>query len=81
AEADPALERAVERMKAARDATAGALGLDPGVLASRAVLTAAARALLAGRPSGPEELAAAAGISRWRAALLAEGASRVRSSG
>jgi len=57
-------------MKKQRDRTARALGLDPGVLASRAVLTAAARALLLERPSSPERLAAAAGISRWRAGLL-----------
>ena len=71
AEADPELERTVEQMKKQRDRTARALGLDPGVLASRAVLTAAARALLLERPSSPERLAAAAGISRWRASLLA----------
>ena len=46
AEADPALEREVERLKKERDRKAAALALDPGVLASRAVLTAAARALL-----------------------------------
>ncbi len=53
-----------------RDRKAAALGLDPGVLASRAVLTATAHVLLADRPSSPERLAAAAGISRWRAELL-----------
>lgn len=67
---DPALEQAVERLKANRDRTARELGLDPGVLASRAVLTAVARALVAARPSSPERLAVAAGISRWRAELL-----------
>jgi len=70
-EADPELERAVERMKKERDRKAQALGLDPGVLAPRSVLTAAARALLVERPSNPERLAAVAGISLWRAGLLA----------
>jgi ribonuclease D len=69
-EADPALERAVEKLKKERDRKAAALGLDPGVLASRAVLTAAARALLSERPASPERLAATSGISRWRAELL-----------
>jgi ribonuclease D len=70
AEADPALERVVEELKRERDRKAKALGLSPDVLASRAVLTAAARALLLERPPSPEHLAAAAGISRWRAELL-----------
>ena len=70
AEVDPALERAIEKMKNVRDRKAAALELDPGILASRSVLTAAAHALLADRPSSPERLAAAAGISRWRAELL-----------
>lgn len=67
---DPALDRAVEALKKERDRKAKALGLDPGVVASRAVLAAAARTLLSGRPSGPEQLAAAAFISRWRAEIL-----------
>ena len=80
-EADPELDRAVERLKAERDRKARELGLDPGVLASRAVLTAAARALLGERPSTPERLAASAGISLWRAGLLAGGAGALRTSG
>jgi ribonuclease D len=80
-ETDSALERAVEALKKERDRTAKALGLDPGVVASRAVLAAAARALLSGRPSGPGPLAAAAGISRWRAGLLVDGTSAVKTSG
>jgi len=71
AEADPALERAVERLKKERDRKAAALKLDPGVLASRVVLTAAARALLDGVPLSADRLAARAGISHWRARLLA----------
>ena len=70
AEADPALERAVERLRKERDRKAHALKLDPGVLASRGVLTAAARALLAGVPPSPERLAGRAGISLWRAEIL-----------
>jgi ribonuclease D len=70
AHADPALERMVQRMKEVRDRTARELGLDPGILASRAVLTAAARALLVERPSSPARLAEASGISRWRAERL-----------
>lgn len=71
ADADPALEQTVQRMKEVRDRKARELGLDPGVLASRAVLTSAARAIIVLRPSDPGSLAAAAGISRWRAELLA----------
>ena len=43
AETDPALEREVDALKKMRDAKAVALALDPGVLGSRAALTAAAR--------------------------------------
>ncbi len=71
AEADPALEREVEKLKKGRDRKAATLKLDPGVLASRAVLTAAARALLDGVPLSADRLAARAGISHWRARLLA----------
>jgi ribonuclease D len=71
AEADPALEREVEKLKKERDRKAAALKLDPSVLASRAVLTAAARALLDGVPLSADRFAARAGISRWRARLLA----------
>ncbi len=68
--ADAALERMVESLKKGRDRTAAVLGLDPSVLASRAVLTTAARALLLDPSADPARLAAAAGISRWRAELL-----------
>ena len=70
AEADPALERAVERLRRERDRKAHALKLDPGVLASRGALTAVARAVLDGVPLSPERLAARSGISRWRAEIL-----------
>ena len=61
-------------LKSRRDAVAARLGLDPGVLASRAALVDVARAeLVAGRPLPPADLTAATGLSRWKAALLAEG--------
>jgi ribonuclease D len=70
--ADPALERAVEELKKTRDVRAKTLGLDPGVLASRALLTAAARARLeAGRGLDAAALAGVTGMSRWRAEILA----------
>jgi ribonuclease D len=71
AQSDPALEREVEKLKKVRDRKAAALKLDPGVLASRGVLTAAARAFLDGVPLSADRLAARAGISHWRARLLA----------
>jgi ribonuclease D len=71
---EPALERAVNALKARRDAVALRLGLDPGVLASRAALVDVARAeLAAGRRLPAEDLTAATGLSRWKAALLANG--------
>jgi ribonuclease D len=72
-EPDPALEREVEKLKKKRDERAAALGLDPGVLASRAALTAAARVALAGGRLTPDALVAEADFSRWRAELLAAG--------
>ncbi len=68
---EPALERAVEELKKTRDARAKTLGLDPGVLASRALLVAAARARLdAGRALDGAALARETGMSRWRAEIL-----------
>ncbi len=70
---EPALEKAVNRLKTRRDAVARGLGLDPGVLASRAALVEIARAELAARRSlPPADLVATTGISRWKADLLAE---------
>jgi ribonuclease D len=72
---EPELERAVTRLKTRRDAVAQRLALDPGVLASRAALVEVARAeLAAGRSLPPADLSATTGLSRWKAALLAEGA-------
>jgi ribonuclease D len=70
---EPALEKAVNALKVRRDAAAQRLGIDPGVLASRAALVDVARAGLdARRPLSPADLVAATGLSRWKAELLAE---------
>ncbi len=68
---DPALEKEVNRLKVRRDALAASLVLDPGFLASRAVLTAAARLHLRTGKLESEALVSEAGLSRWRAELLA----------
>ncbi|HEX7528798.1 MAG TPA: hypothetical protein VF425_06790, partial [Thermoanaerobaculia bacterium] len=70
-ESDPALERDVETLKKSRDATAVALGLDPGVLASRAVLPGAAKTRRANGRLTADLLVTEGGLSRWRAELLA----------
>ncbi|MFI5119315.1 MAG: ribonuclease D [Thermoanaerobaculia bacterium] len=70
-EVDPALEREVETLKKSRDAKAQALGLDPGILASRAVLTVAARSRRANGRLTADLLVEQGGLSRWRAELLA----------
>ncbi|HEX7615399.1 MAG TPA: ribonuclease D [Thermoanaerobaculia bacterium] len=70
-ESDPALERDVETLKKSRDAKAVALGLDPGVLASRAVLTVAAKTRRANGRLTADLLVTEGGLSRWRAELLA----------
>jgi ribonuclease D len=68
---EPELEKAVYGLKARRDAVAAKLGVDPGVLASRAALVDVARAELAARaPLAPADLTAATGLSRWKAELL-----------
>jgi ribonuclease D len=70
-EPDPSIEREVEALKKARDAKAEALGLDPGVVASRASLAAAARVKRARGGLTADALVAEAGFSRWRAGILA----------
>ena len=71
---EPALEKAVNALRTRRDGVALHLGLDPGVLASRAALVEIARAeLTAGRRLPAADLTAATGLSRWKAALLADG--------
>jgi len=70
---EPELEKAVYGLKARRDAVATRLGMDPGVLASRAALVDVARAELAAQRSlAPADLTAATGLSRWKADLLAD---------
>jgi ribonuclease D len=70
-EVDAALEREVETLKKSRDAKAATLGLDPGILASRAVLTVAARARRANGRLTADLLVEEGGLSRWRAELIA----------
>jgi ribonuclease D len=70
-ETDPALEREVETLKKVRDARAQSLGLDPGVLASKASLMGVARVKRAHGRLTPGLLVDEAGLSRWRAELLA----------
>ena len=60
-------ERRVKELRAARDAVAAALAVDPGVLAPRAALEAVAD----GRPASPAAVGACLG-RRWRTEVLAE---------
>ena len=75
AEAEPLIEKIVDRLKRRRDEASKQLGLSSGVVGPKATLTAAARALVKSPNLTAEEVAAESGISRWRAALLIEGAS------
>ncbi|MEO7918568.1 MAG: ribonuclease D [Thermoanaerobaculia bacterium] len=71
-EADPALEREIEKLKKKRDIKAKELALDPSVLASRAALAAVARAFLKNRgPMPAARVVEETGISGWRAEQLA----------
>jgi len=70
-EPDPALEREIDKLKKKRDERATELALDPGIVASRAALTAAARVSRKNGRLTPDTLVADAGLSRWRAELLA----------
>ena len=58
---DPALEARIGRLKAARDAAAAKLGLDPGFIFGRGRLEAVALA----RPRTLDELARVDGVRRW----------------
>jgi ribonuclease D len=65
---DPDLETRVERLKAARNAVAQRLGLDPGVLCGKAILESVAR-------RRPEDLSALAGIDevrKWQVDILGD---------
>jgi ribonuclease D len=70
-EPDPALDREVENLKKSRDAKAASLGLDPRVLASKAILTAAAKTRREKGRLTADLLVTEGGLSRWRAELLA----------
>ncbi|HXQ28437.1 MAG TPA: ribonuclease D [Gemmatimonadales bacterium] len=63
---DAAFEARVERLKNARNEVARALGLDPGVLCSRGILEAVARAM----PADPAALAAIPELRRWQVSVL-----------
>jgi ribonuclease D len=63
---DPAFEARVERLKAVRTQVAQTLGLDPGVLCSRGILEAVARAM----PADLTALAAIPEIRRWQVSVL-----------
>lgn len=65
---DPELEARVERLKAARNQVAAALGIEPGVLCGKTTLEAIARA----RPADRTALAAVEGVRRWQVDVLGE---------
>lgn len=65
---DPELEARVERLKAARNAVAQRLGLDPGVLGGKAALEMIARA----RPHDRDALAQASDLRRWQVEVLGD---------
>src|SRR5437773_365924 len=61
---DPAVDARVERLKAARNSAAAALGLDPGVLCGRSTLEAVARA--EPLPNDRAGLSAIGELRRWQ---------------
>lgn len=65
---DRGLEERVERLKAARNRVAAALGLDPGVLCGRVALEAVARA----RPNNRAGLAQLSELRRWQIDVLGD---------
>ncbi|HEX7942316.1 MAG TPA: HRDC domain-containing protein, partial [Gemmatimonadaceae bacterium] len=65
---DPEFDARVSALKAARDAAAKRLQLDPGVLCSRDRLEAVARR----NPATVEEVAEVTELRRWQVAELAE---------
>jgi ribonuclease D len=67
---DPSFDGRVERMKAARNRVAEALGLDPGVLCGRAALEAVARAQPL--PRDREAMARAGDLRRWQIDVLGD---------
>jgi ribonuclease D len=69
---DPEFDERVNRLRAAREAAAVRLDLDPGVLASRERLEGIARA----KPTTREELAAVPELRKWQAEVLGDAALR-----
>ncbi len=67
-ERDPDFDERSARLRAVRDAVAGSLGLDPGVLCSRDRLDGIARR----KPATMEELLQTPDLRRWQAELLGE---------
>lgn len=67
-EKDPEFDDKVGRLKAARDAAAARLEIDPGVLGSRDRLEAVARLV----PQSVDELAAISELRRWQIAELGQ---------
>jgi ribonuclease D len=65
---DPDFDARVERLKAVRNAVAGRLGLDPGVLCGRPLLETVARA----RPRSAAGLAAVGELRRWQVDVLGD---------
>jgi ribonuclease D len=63
---DPALEGRLERLKAARNTAAKALGLDPGVLCGRNTREAVAKAA----PTTEDELGRIGELRRWQITVL-----------
>jgi len=65
---DPDFERAVERLKALRNAVAARLGVDPGVLCPKGTLEAVARA----RPGSTAGLTEIAEVRKWQVEVLGD---------
>lgn len=65
-ERDPDFDANVSRLRAVRETSAEALGIDPGVLCSRDRLEAVARR----RPTAVEDLAEVPDLRRWQVELL-----------
>jgi len=65
---DPNLEARVERLKAARNAAAARLGLDPGVLCPKGTFEAVAR----GKVKSTADLSAVPDMRQWQIAVLGD---------
>jgi ribonuclease D len=65
---DPELDARIERLKAARNAAAQRIGLDPGVLCGKSTLEAIARE----RPATPEALAHVDDVRQWQVDVMGD---------